>query len=675
MKHWRLERDAENIAWLRFDQADSRVNTLSSDTLAELEEALDMLEADLPQGVVLVSGKGSGFVAGGNVKEFARLRDAAEAARLIGEAQALFARLEGLTCPTLAAIHGHCMGGGLELALACDYRVATDHPQTRLGFPEIRLGIFPGFGGTVRPLARTGHVEALRMILTARTVSGRAAHRSGLVDDCVPRRQLESAARHILHRRPRHRRPALWQRAAGWPGARPLVAYALRRLAAARARPDHYPAPQALIRHWRQHAGRPQAMLAAEVETVARLLTRQPARNLVRVFLLQDRLKGLAAPDQSPPRHLHVIGAGVMGGDIAAWAALSGLSVSLQDQGTEPLARAVERAQDLFQHKLKAPREVRAALDRLIPDPAGNGVAQADVVIEAIVEDAGAKQALFRELWPRLQPRAVVATNTSSIPLEELAAELPEPGRLVGLHFFNPVARMPLLEVVRGTGTDARIVNRALAFARAIDKLPLPVASSPGFLVNRVLMPYLLEAVTLLEEGATAAAVDRAALDFGMPMGPVELADSVGLDVCLAVARRLGEATGIAPPEALQRHVSAGELGRKTGTGFYRWKGRKPIRRRGHRVTDSHRERLMLRFLNEAVACLREGVVADADLLDAGMVFGTGFAPFRGGPMHYIQAEGPASLRGRLQRLEATEGARFAPDPGWSSGLLEGGGP
>lgn len=513
------------------------------------------------------------------------------------------------------------------------------------------------------------------MMLSAQPVSGRAARRSGLVDDCVPRRQLEAAARHFLQRQPRSPQPALWQRAAGWPGIRPLVAHALRRQAAARARPDHYPAPQALIRHWRRHAGRPQAMLAAEVKTVARLLTSQPARNLVRVFLLQDRLKGLVGSDQAPPRHLHVIGAGVMGGDIAAWAALSGLTVSLQDQGTEPLARALERAQALFQRKLKAPRAVQAALDRLIPDPAGNGVARADVVIEAIIEDAGAKQSLFLDLWPRLQPGAVVATNTSSIPLEELAAELPEPERLVGLHFFNPVARMPLLEVVRGAGTDPQVVDRALAFARAIDKLPLPVISSPGFLVNRILMPYLLEAVTLLEEGATAAAVDRAALDFGMPMGPVELADSVGLDVCLAVARRLGEATGTAPPEALQRHVSAGELGRKTGTGFYRWKGRKPVRRRGSRVAEAHRERLVLRFLNEAVACLREGVVADADLLDAGMVFGTGFAPFRGGPMHYIQAEGPASLLGRLQRLEATEGARFAPDPGWSSGLLEGGGP
>lgn len=662
MTHWHLRYDELRIARLTFDQADASVNTLSSETLEELGRAMDMLEATPPAGLIVCSAKPGGFIAGADVKGFAGLTDTQVAQAHIHSAHALLARLEALPCPSVALIHGHCLGGGLELALACHHRLATDDPKTRLGFPEVRLGIFPGFGGTVRAPARIGHLAALELMLTGRAVDGRAAKRLGLVDDCVPQRQLESAALAVLRQPPAPRRPALLQRLAGWPGMRGLVARQLRKQTAAHADPAHYPAPHALIEHWRRHTGDPAALYGGEADTVARLLSGDTAQNLIRVFLLQEGLKARADKNVFVPRHLHVVGAGVMGGDIAAWGALHGLGVSLQDRNPEQLARALGRARALFAKKLKTPRLVTQAMDRLMPDPAGAGVARADVLIEAIVEEAAAKRALFAELVPRMKSGALLATNTSSIPLEVLGEGLPHPETLVGLHFFNPVAKMPLLEIVRGPGTDPVMVDRALAFARHIDKLPLPVASRPGFLVNRILMPYLLEAVALVEEGATPEAVDRAATAFGMPMGPVELADSVGLDICLAVAGKLGATL----PASLQNHVAAGRLGRKSGQGYYRWRGDKPARGDRTGFSADQQDRLLLRLINEAVACLREGVVDDADALDAGVVFGAGFAPYTGGPLHYLRHRDPAALHARLVDLARRHGERFAPDPGWA---------
>jgi 3-hydroxyacyl-CoA dehydrogenase/enoyl-CoA hydratase/3-hydroxybutyryl-CoA epimerase len=674
LDHWRLDTDADNFAWLTFDQADASVNTLSPETLDALDAALGEIETRRPRGVIVQSGKASGFIAGADVKRFAGLRDPAQAEAMIRRAHAIAHRLEHLPCPSVAAIHGFCLGGGLELALACTWRVASDDPSTRLGFPEVKLGIFPGFGGSVRSLPRVGHLAALEMMLTGRALSARAAKKIGLIDECVPRRQLEAAAAQVLEHSPARRRPAWMQRAAGLPGVRALVAGRMKKQAAAHANPAHYPAPFALIDHWRAHAGDAAALYESEAREVSRLLTGDTAQNLVRVFLLQERLKGQGDKALFAPRHLHVIGAGVMGGDIAAWGALHGLTVSLQDQGTAPLARALRRARELFAVKLREPRLVRAALDRLIPDPRGAGAAKADVLIEAIVEDVAAKQALFAELMPRVKPGALLATNTSSIPLQTLGAGLPHPERLVGLHFFNPVAKMPLLEIVRAEYTDPAAVERALAFARHFDKLPLLVRSHPGFLVNRILMPYLLEAVLLVEEGVPAARVDRAATEFGMPMGPVELADSVGLDICLSVARKLSDLLATPVPASLVEHVEAGHLGRKSGQGYYRWEkaGGKdhPTRGVGEGFTPEQQDRLMLRLLNEAVACLREGIVEDADLLDAGVIFGTGFAPFRGGPLHYIEQAGAGALLERLARLEQCHGARFMPDPGWDALLL-----
>ncbi len=672
-RDWRLELDDGDIAWLHFDRADSNTNVLTVQALEALDEQLVTAARQHPRGLVILSDKPSGFIAGADVKAFAGIRDAAEAEALIHRAHEIFRRLESLSFPTVALIHGFCLGGGLELALACRYRVADDGPDTRIGFPEIRLGIFPGFGGTVRAVRRVGHLRALELMLSARNLGAREARQAGLVDLAVPRRQLRNAAIRLIEEPPAHRRPPLLQRMAGRAPLRPAVAALLKKQVRRRMRPEHYPAPFRLIDHWRRTAGHSGEMYRSEAATVAELLTGETAQNLIRVFLLQDRLKSLAPRKEETgagTTHVHVVGGGVMGGDIAAWCVLRGLRVTLQDRAPEDLTRAVQRTHELFRKRLRDPYRVQEAVDRFVPDPDGLGAARAQVVIEAIYEDPDAKRALYAALEPRMDPEALLATNTSGIPLELLARDLAHPERFIGLHFFNPVAKMPLVEVVRDDRTPARTLDRAIAFVRSIGKLPLPVRSRPGFLVNRVLLPYLLEAVVLHEEGVKPELIDEAALAFGMPMGPVELADTVGLDIALAVARELAEPFGLEVPELLGRMVEEQRLGRKSGRGFYRWEKGKAVKEKVQAAPEPLAEwsdRLVLRLVNEAMACLREGIVEEADLVDAGVVFGTGFAPFRGGPLHWARRFGIDRLVARLGELERRHGKRFRPDPGWQS--------
>jgi 3-hydroxyacyl-CoA dehydrogenase/enoyl-CoA hydratase/3-hydroxybutyryl-CoA epimerase len=425
-----------------------------------------------------------------------------------------------------------------------------------------------------------------------------------------------------------------------------------------------------MIDIWQKHANDQPGMLAAEARSLAQLVTGLTAQNLVRVFFLQEQLKALGKDKTYKPETIHVIGAGTMGGDIAAWCALHGFHVSLQDQSPERIAPAIKRAHALFKRKLKLPNKVTAAMDRLMPDHRGYGVQNADIVIEAIFEDTEVKRSLYREIEPRMKPGAMLATNTSSIPLEELSDVLVQPGRLVGLHFFNPVAMMQLVEVVKGAATADEVAAQAMTFTRQIDRLPLPVTSTPGFLVNRILMPYLMEAVELESEGVPPALIDRAATTFGMPMGPVELADTVGLDICLHVAEILASHFNATIPPRLQQLVGDGKLGKKSGQGFYPYHKGKALKPKVsgknwnmQEITD----RMVLRLLNETVSCLREEVVENGDLLDAGMIFGTGFAPFRGGPVHHLEAQGSDKLLQQLQALQKLRGDRFTPDPGWET--------
>ncbi len=667
-EHFRIETDADNIAWLHFDKADAGTNVLSQAVLEQLDLHLQQIAAQCPRGLVILSDKANGFIAGADISSFTALKTRAEVMGLLETGQTVFNRLEAMPFPTVAMIHGFCLGGGMELALACRYRVTRDDPGTRLGLPEVRLGIHPGWGGSARMVPLIGSIKAMDLILSGRSVDGRSGKRMGLVDRVVPERHLRSTARTLVLDAPPPHAASFIERLTNSALVRPLLAGVFRKQVAKRASQLHYPAPYAMIDVWRKHANDKAGMLRAEAESLATLVTGVTAKNLVRVFFLQEQLKALGKDKTYKPTHVHVIGAGTMGGDIAAWCALRGFNVSLQDQAPERIAPALQRAYQLYKRKLKVPAEITAAMDRLMPDHHGNGVGRADIVIEAIFEDAEVKRSLYKEIEPRMKAGAILATNTSSIPLEELAPALAHPERLVGLHFFNPVAKMLLIEVVNGQSTSAEVSAQAMAFTRQIDRLPLPVTSTPGFLVNRILMPYLMEAVVLEAEGIPASVIDKAATDFGMPMGPVELADTVGLDICLHVAEVLAGHFNAEIPERLKKLVADGKLGKKSGSGFYLWKkGRaiKPKAGSGDWNVEDITNRLVLRLLNESVSCVRENVIANPDLLDAGMIFGTGFAPFRGGPMNHLDAVGKDVLLRQLVNLEKLRGERFAADPGW----------
>lgn len=665
---WSLALDDERIAWLTFDKPGASANSLGREAMEQLDARLGEIERLAPRGLVITSGK-AGFIAGADIGEFSSVNSPEEAVPFVRAAHAVLDRLVRLPFPTVAAINGYCLGGGLELALACRHRVCVDDPKTTLGLPEVLLGIHPGFGGTVRAVRLLGVTAAMDMMLTGRNHRPDKALRLGLVDRVVPAARLRDAAREMVHSAPRPRRAPLAQRLLSLAPVRPFVAPRIEQQVAKRVNRAHYPAPYAVVELWRRY-GAGSKGYEAEAQSVAQLVCSQTSRNLVRVFFLQERLKGLGGRDLHRGGHVHVVGAGVMGGDIAAWCALRGHTVTLQDRAEEYVRPALERARAFFEKRARAPGQAAEALARLAGDVAGLGARRADVVIEAIFESAEAKRELYSQLEPQMRPDAILATNTSSIMLEELATGLADPGRLVGLHFFNPVAQMPLVEVIesRHTRPDARAA--ALAFARTVDKLPLPCRSAPGFLVNRILMPYLTEAMLAAQEGVPLALIDDVATGFGMPMGPIELADTVGLDVCLHVGRILAQAFGRPAPEAVAELVTAGKLGRKSGAGLYAWQDGKALKPAASGTAPPDLEdRLMLPMVNEAIAIRREGVVADADLVDAGVIFGSGFAPFRGGPLRYARERGAEVVLDRLRELEARHGARFRPDDGWQEFL------
>ena len=626
--HWKADTDAEGIVVLTLDRADASVNALNRVVLDELAQIVERLSFEPPKGVVIRSGKPAGFVAGADIKEFETYEKQGGVLASIENGQRVFQNLARLRCPTVAAIHGYCMGGGTELALACRYRVATRDPSTKIGLPEVNLGIHPGWGGTARLPRLIGALEALPIMLTGRAVGAEPAKALGLVDALSsPELLLDSAKELIRHP---HARP-LTQRATAWATnlwpVRQILAPIMRKQTAAKARPDQYPAPFALIEVWRRGGSSITQRLKLEARSVAKLAQTSTCRNLVRVYFLQERLKGLGAGSQANIQRVHVIGAGVMGGDIAAWCALRGFDVTLQDREMKFIQPALDRAQELFAKRLKTPERIAPVAAKLKADVEGKGIADADLVIEAIFENLQAKQELYRKTEPAMKPGALLATNTSSIPLDELRTAVTSPGRFLGLHYFNPVAQMPLVEIVRQDHLDAANEKHALAFCKAIDKLPVPVKGTPGFLVNRILMPYLLEAMRLFKEGVPGPVLDKAAKKFGMPMGPIELADTVGLDVCASVGKEVGEYLGLEIPDGLDALIAEGKRGKKTGEGLYKWENGKPVKPAvdpNYQAPADITERMILPMLNEAAACLHDGVVDDADLLDAGVIFGTG---------------------------------------------------
>jgi 3-hydroxyacyl-CoA dehydrogenase/enoyl-CoA hydratase/3-hydroxybutyryl-CoA epimerase len=633
MQHWTIVREADGLAMLVLDKVGATANTLSAAVLDELNEALDLLERDTPKGLVIRSGKANGFIAGADVDEFGEVKDEAGALAIVRRGWDTFERLAHVKYPTLALVRGFCLGGGLELAMACRYRVVIDEPSTRLGLPEVLLGIVPGWGGIKRLPRLAGAPAALDLLLTGKTIDARRAKKLGVADECVPVRIMENTARGVLRALPPPRTLPLPLSLTLNPLARRFIAAQAEKQVAKRARREHYPAPYAILELFVKYDGNALAVPSSDPASIPSLLKSPTAGNLIRIFRLQERLKSLGKEGDFKAAHLHVVGAGTMGGDIAAWGALRGLTVTLQDQNAERLAPAMKRAGKLFADRLKDPRRVRDAHDRLIPDVAGDGIGRADVIIEAIFENVEAKRSLFASLEKKARPEAILASNTSSIPLEEIATALSDPSRLIGLHFFNPVARMMLVEIVIGRDTRDSLVPQAAAFVRQIDKLPLPVKSAPGFLVNRLLAPYLMAAMHAVDEGVSPETIDEAAVAFGMPMGPIELADTVGLDICVEVGKLLGGAA--TPPKRLMELVSAGNLGKKTGRGYYEWVDGKPRKSAAGVAPPGLSDRLVNPYVAEAKSALADHIVADADLVDAGAVFGTGFAPFRGGPLHY----------------------------------------
>ncbi len=667
-KYWKIEKDDNNIAWLHFDTPDSAANLLSQAAIKELDEIIQSFEKDLPQAVIILSDKKDSFIFGADIKEFTALDNKEQALAFMHKGHDLMNRVEALACPTVSMVHGLCFGGGTELSLACDYIVASDHKKTKIGLPEIKLGIHPGYGGTARSIERCGPLAAMNIMLTGRALSARAAKKIKLIDEMVPHRQLKTAAESYALTAPKRKPLSLLTRLTNSAVLRPLIASQMRKQVASKAKPQHYPAPYSLIDLWQKNAGNRKQMLEKEAVAVAELATTDTARNLVRVFFLQENLKSQGKKVKFDVEHVHVIGGGIMGGDIASWCAIQGYSVTVQDQSPERLAQTIKRAQYSFRKKFKRDRRaIRDANDRLMADHRGAGIHRADIVIEAIFEDAEVKRALYESIEPKMKTDAILATNTSSIKLEDLSSCLKNPGRLVGLHFFNPVALMPLVEIVRGNETDEKVVQQALAFGKNISKLPLAVKSSPGFLVNRILMPYILEAVTMVDEGIAPEVIDKAATDYGMPMGPIELADTVGLDICKSVANILSSALGMPLPDNLKQ-LSDKKLGKKTGEGFYKYKDNKPIKDKSASYSNPQevQDRLVMRLVNEATACLREGIVEEKDLIDAGVIFGTGFAPFRGGPLEYIRSTGIDKLGKTMSQLQSKFGERFKKDEGWS---------
>lgn len=675
-RHWHLKRDEQNIAWLLMDKADTSTNILSEELLRELDQILSQLRDDQPSALVIRSAKDHGFCMGADISQFRDLSSHDQAVEKLSEAHRVAQNLVDLPCPTIAVIHGAALGGGLELALCCDFRLAI--PGARFGMPEVQLGLHPGLGATVRLPALIPPIDAMTMMLTGKNMHDSKAKSLGLVDQLVAERHVAAAITAVVAGNFEKSEQKAWN-SKPFEHALPrqMAGKRMRSQAAKKAPPRHYPAPEALIELWEEYAHDPATMLRKEVESFAKLLQTRTSQNLVRVFFLRENLKaqsktGTHMHEGPMLHHVHVIGAGEMGGDIAGWCALQGMRVSLFDMKAEMIAKAVGNAASLCESKHLSPAATRDVLDRLIPDLANDGIGRADLVLEAVPEDLDIKRKVYAEAEPRLKPGAILATNTSSIQLEQLREGLESPERLVGIHFFNPVAKMQLVEVVAHDQTSDRTLAQARRFVGDIDRLPAPVSSAPGFLVNRALTPYLIETICLLDEGVDAEAIDQVAIDFGMPMGPVELADQVGLDICMDVADMLREHLDTEQPPTpdwFRRKVEAGDVGRKSGKGLYNWAEGKPQKRDTYEpAPDDTLDRLVLPMLNACQACLREEVIADADLLDGAMVFATGFAPFRGGPMQYARDRGYDEIVSRLTMLKDKHGARFCPDAGWQQG-------
>ncbi|MGR3313613.1 3-hydroxyacyl-CoA dehydrogenase NAD-binding domain-containing protein [Roseovarius indicus] len=660
-RHWRKElRGDQIVLWL--DCADTGTNVISEEVLRELDTLLDDAKAATPKALVIRSAKPGGFAAGADIDGFADLRGD-DAVEMLQQGHAVLDKLADLPFPTEAVVHGATLGGGFELALACDYRIGIE--GVKLGFPEIQLGLHPGLGGTFRLTSLIDPTEAMQMMLTGKTAHDRKAKKIGILDALVPERHVAAATEAAASGKMERDHGGFRASALRTGVARNLAATRMRAESEKKAPRAHFPAPFALIDLWEDHGDDPDEMQKAEIASFAELLNSPTAQNLIRVFFLRRNLKAAGKGDDGIA-HVHVIGAGAMGAEIAAWSAMQGKRVTIEDVKLDPLGATIRRATKIYEKKHLKSIEKRDSLDRLMPDPQGLGRARADLVIEAAPEKLELKEKIYASLADVMKPGAILATNTSSLKLADLVSAAPDAKRFAGLHFFNPVSQMPLVEVVSHKKASADTLNRLAAFTTGVDRLPARVKDYPGFLVNRILAPYLMEAMVMLDEGYSKEEIDRAALTFGMPMGPVTLADQVGLDICLEVANSMqnGLETPVADtPAWLPEKVEKGETGKKTGKGLYDYDSETPPDTPADAPDQAIIDRLILPMCNAAVECLRKGVASDADTIDGAVIFGTGWAPFRGGPLHYAKTR--RDVPKTLEQLADRHGPRFTPDPGW----------
>lgn len=688
--------DADGVLRVVFDTPGKSVNLLSAGNLQELNRVLSevAVRADV-RGVLFTSDKPEMFIAGMDVEEIAAVVDSHQAAEAARFGQAVFQRIAELKAPTVCMIDGPCLGGGTELALACDLRVASDSPAVRIGLPEVQLGIIPGFGGTQRLPRLVGMTSALDLILSGRTLSGKSAQRAGVVDLLVPQAYLEREALRVLRRAMgegprravaglRRRRPWHQPFVEGFGPLRRWVLEQARKRTEQRVRPRDYPAPFRALEAIEAAVTRPLPEgLDLEARIVGELIPGRTSKNLMWLFKTQTALKNEREVLQAVPRKVErvaVLGAGIMGGGIAQLAADRGIPVRLKDLRYDAILAALRTADSVWRRRLARRRITRSELWQkmafIAPTLGESGLRHVNVVIEAVVENLEVKQQVLADVERQLDERSVFASNTSSLPIADIAARALRPERVVGMHFFNPVHRMPLVEVIAGRHSSPEAVATVQALAIRLGKVPVVVKDGPGFLVNRILSFYIEEAVRLLGEGLRIEAVDAAMTAFGMPLGPLALLDQVGLDTAAHVGEVMRAALGAragGDGAVLARMLSAGRLGQKNGKGFYRYRNGK----RG--VPDPEvasllgspqprdlppetlQERMVLAMVNEAAFCLEEGVVREARDVDIAMVLGTGFPPFRGGLLRHADQVGVPIVADRLQRLAESQGERFHP--------------
>lgn len=684
---FRLEARASGVAVLWFDDPSRKVNLLDSNALASLRRALDALkkraDASFPRALVLTSAKEGNFIAGADVNEFDTIANAAEAEAKVKDAQSLFQEWSELPFPTVAAINGVCLGGGTELALALRYRIAADKGVT-IGLPEVQLGILPGFGGTTRLPRLVGLVPALGLLLTGRTLDPRRARKMGLIDDVLPATRFSERAigwtEALLSSAapPRRAKQAFPNQV--MQSVPPFRSYALgqARKTVLHQTHGHYPAPLEILRVVNASWGKPiPEALKIERKAVAKLLFTSESANLRRIFQMNERAKRVPPTEKARTvRTAAVLGAGTMGGEIAYLMSMRDVRVRLRDIKPEPILKSLAHARSLFSKEVSRYRLTRAgmemAMGRIEPTLDLHGFRRVDLVLEAVIEDLNIKQTLFRELEAQVEPTCVFATNTSSLSVGAMARGLKHPERVVGMHFFNPATRMPLVEVIRAAETDQASIDTVVALTRRLKKTPVIVADTPGFLVNRILMPYLAEAVGFVERGQNIPAIDKALRDFGMPMGPLELLDEIGMDIARKVAHVLLDAFGDRIPSLalIDKMVSEGALGKKTNLGFYRYeRGRRAGVNPALASLATSREavppaeladRMVDAMVNEAALALDDRVVEDPADVDLSMILGTGFPPFRGGLLRHADAVGVGTIVERLARRQQA-GAPYGP--------------